>query len=284
MLITRIQKIKQHRIFRDFSWPASGLPDFGRYNLIYGWNGVGKTILSNLFRHLQDKSAITDGEVTFVVDGNRAVNASEIPTATLPQVRVFNRDTIDRNIFEVEGKELPPVFYLGEDSVEIQKQIESLKKEQSEAISAVGNAQKQLQTARADIEKFYTDQARSIKNLLTVSGGGPYNNYNAAMFRATSERILNDPPSARLPETDRQKYLATKDGTPMPRIDRPIANYPDFVELNKRVNDILERSIVSSVIDELRDAPEIAHWVSKGLDLHRGEHILLQSLLMIYLY
>jgi wobble nucleotide-excising tRNase len=272
MLITRIQKIKQHRIFRDFSWPATGLPDFGRYNLIYGWNGVGKTTFSNLFRHLQDRSAIDDGEVTVVVDGDRVVNASQIPTATLPQIRVFNRDSIDRNIFEVEGKELPPVFYLGEDSIEIQKQIESLKKDQAEVAISAGSAQKELQTAQADLEKFCAEQARSIKNLLTVSGGGPYNNYNAASFRATSERLLKDITSVRLSETVRHRYMATKDGSPMPKIDRPIANYPDFVELTRRVNDVLARSIVSSVIDELRDAPAIAHWVAEGLNLHHGDH------------
>jgi predicted ATPase len=51
--ITRIQEIKGYRIFRDFTWPTEGLLDFARYNVIYGWNGAGKTSLSNLFHHLQ---------------------------------------------------------------------------------------------------------------------------------------------------------------------------------------------------------------------------------------
>ncbi|WP_316248454.1 AAA family ATPase [Burkholderia arboris] len=42
MAIVRIQKLQGYRIFRDFTW--DGLPDFGRYNLIYGWNGAGKTL------------------------------------------------------------------------------------------------------------------------------------------------------------------------------------------------------------------------------------------------
>jgi hypothetical protein len=32
--IERIQKLQGYRIFRDFTW--GGLPDFGKYNLIYG--------------------------------------------------------------------------------------------------------------------------------------------------------------------------------------------------------------------------------------------------------
>lgn len=63
--ITRIQRIRGQRVFRDFTWPNDGLPDFGRFNLIYGWNGTGKTTLSGLFRHLQHKEAITEGDVQF---------------------------------------------------------------------------------------------------------------------------------------------------------------------------------------------------------------------------
>ena len=58
-MIRRIQKLQGYRIFRDFKW--DGLADFGRYNLIYGWNGVGKTTLSSLFRLLQDKTPPTSG-------------------------------------------------------------------------------------------------------------------------------------------------------------------------------------------------------------------------------
>jgi wobble nucleotide-excising tRNase len=93
MKITRIQRIKTYRVFRDFTWPSNGLPDFGRFNLIYGWNGAGKTTLSGLFRHLQEKESITDGDVQFLIDGN-IVHGNALATSTLPQVRVFNRDTI----------------------------------------------------------------------------------------------------------------------------------------------------------------------------------------------
>lgn len=272
MKITRFQKIKNHRIFRDFSWPGTELPDFGSFNLIYGWNGSGKTTLSNLFRYLQDKQAIADGEVTVVIDGDRKVTQADIPTAALPQIRVFNRDTVSSSIFEVPGQTLPPVFYLGEDSAEIQKQIETLKNQQLAAENAAGNAQNQVDKGEVDLDAFCRDQARAIKNLLTVPGGGPYNNYNASPFRITADSLLKQSQSARLLSEQREKYLATKTGMPMSKIDRPVASYPDFIELTQRVGKVLERSIVSSVIDELRDDPAGARWMSEGLRLHTGEH------------
>ena len=70
MGIERIRKIKNHRIFRGFLWP-NDLPDFKEKNLFYGWNGSGKSTLSNLFRFIEKRTAITEGEVEFVISGNK---------------------------------------------------------------------------------------------------------------------------------------------------------------------------------------------------------------------
>ena len=37
MAIGRIARLRNCGVFHDFTWPA-GLPTFGRYNLLYGWN------------------------------------------------------------------------------------------------------------------------------------------------------------------------------------------------------------------------------------------------------
>nr|WP_239467266.1 AAA family ATPase [Rhodoferax koreense] len=47
-----MHRASDYRIFRNFSWPTE-LPDFARFNVIHGWNGSGKTSLSNLFRHIE---------------------------------------------------------------------------------------------------------------------------------------------------------------------------------------------------------------------------------------
>jgi len=109
--IERIKKIKGFRIFHDFSWSAE-LPDFSRFNLVYGWNGSGKTTLSHLFTYLQGKQDIVEGEVKFQIDGQTVVG-SNLSTSVVPQVRVFNRDSVDRSMFEVPNHELAPIFYLG---------------------------------------------------------------------------------------------------------------------------------------------------------------------------
>ncbi|MCF6149614.1 MAG: AAA family ATPase [Candidatus Kuenenia sp.] len=40
-----MHKIKDFGVFRNFSWQAT-IPEFKKYNLIYGWNYSGKTTLT----------------------------------------------------------------------------------------------------------------------------------------------------------------------------------------------------------------------------------------------
>lgn len=270
MKITRFQKIKQHRIFRDFAWPGAGLPDFARFNLIYGWNGAGKTTLSNLFRHLQRREAVVEGEVGVALNDGRTVPGTEFPTAALPNIRVFNRDTVDRSIFEVPGKELPPVYYLGEDSAKTQEEIESLKKQHGEAVVEAGRQQAKHGKLKKALDQYEADQAKAIKNLLTAPGSD-YNNYNAANFRGIAERLLKTP-GEQLSDSSRQQFELAIRGSALPKIERPTDRYPDLVALSQRVDALLKRSIFSSVIEDLRDKPNVSAWVASGLALHRGEH------------
>ena len=50
--IDKISRIRNLGVFRAFAWPVD-LPTFARYNLVYGWNGSGKTTISRLFRALE---------------------------------------------------------------------------------------------------------------------------------------------------------------------------------------------------------------------------------------
>lgn len=270
MKITRLQKAKGYRIFRDFTWPAAGLPDFARFNVIYGWNGAGKTSLSNIFRHIQRKEALTEGQTEVVIDQTR-VPGSNFNTATLPAVRTFNRDTVHRNVFEVPNQQLPPVFFLGEDSVEKQKSIEELKKQHDALVHSVSNWDRKKADASSALEAFCAEEAKGIKNLLTVPGGGPFNNYNAANFKAAVQGLsANTPLPTPLTEEEHQQHLSTKDGRALDKLVEPSASFPDVIGLTKHTQAMLERSIISTIIGDLIENPSVAAWVNAGLGLHIG--------------
>ncbi len=270
MNILRFKKIRNHRIFRDFNWPGGNLlPDFARHNVIYGWNGVGKTTLSNVFRHIERKQAITEGEVSVLLEGDIIVLGENFESENLPQVRVFNRDFINRSIFEQPNEQLPPVYYLGEDSADAQRQIEELRTQLNAVNTRVSEDARDLTNEISAIEKFRTDKARTIKSLLTAPGSA-YNNYNAGNFKARADELLAGTLVTPLSDDTRNENLEKIRSSAMDLIDRPTQNYPDFKQLTTRVNEIIGRSIVSTVIQELQENPAVANWVSDGLILHKG--------------
>ncbi len=106
MKIKKINKVKNYRIFRSFSWPAS-LPEFKDYNLIYGWNGSGKTVLSSIFRDIGD-NRISVVDASFDVETeDRVIEVENPETATNPlSIRVFNEEFGNFSINGYKSKSL----------------------------------------------------------------------------------------------------------------------------------------------------------------------------------
>ena len=269
MKINRVARIRNHRVFRDFSWP-DGLPEFSRFNLIYGWNGSGKTTLSGLFKQLENRQAL-EGEFEFTID-NVAVTNRNLNDAAIPPVRVFNRNFIDAAVFETTGKQFSPIYFLGENSVEKQKQVEALKAELENAKIEQTSSHAKHNAAISDFETFCTDQARIIRELLTASGS-TYNNYDKRNFKEASGKLREETyKNYILGEEKKTKLKQAKDGRPKAKIPVFGANYPDLTALTADTQRLLEKSVISRVLEELAKDPPIASWVGAGLPLHTGEH------------
>ena len=270
--LTRISKIRGYRIFSDFSWPT-GLSDFAQFNLIYGWNGCGKTTLSGLLRKAERKEPLTaaDGDADFLFDAT-TIRGAEFAAASLPPIRVFNREFVEASVSASLGG-MTPIFYFGEHSIEKQKQIEILKTEQKakneEALSLKGKKEE----AEAGYERFCSDQAALIKTLLSSSGTNSYNNYDKRPFKATCAAISKSDPKSKL-RTDEQKAALRlkKDSQAQDSIKALSIVLPNLSELETAVSQLLKKTVVSQVIDELSKAPVVAEWVKEGLALHTGEH------------
>lgn len=263
-MINKIQKLEDYRVFRDFRW--ENLSGFGRYNLIYGWNGAGKTTLSSIFRLVQDRTPPDSGTVELIV-GDRVVTGADFASPNMPAVRVFNRDFVDRNIFEQPNQELPPVYYLGEESAEKQKQISELKSRHFDEAAKLAVAEAKKKAAEAELNGYCTAQARSIRNLLL--GDSRYNNYDAPKFKALMQQIAksNEPPSL-LHEAERSRLEQALSGKPLPKLTRPSFGNADIGKLTDEVRSELGVTVLSSTIEELVGHPEIASWVEQGLTLH----------------
>ncbi|MCL7944761.1 AAA family ATPase [Marinobacter sp. ATCH36] len=267
MRLTKIKEIKGFRIFKDFTWPDN-LDDFARFNLIYGLNGSGKTTLTTIFSDLEHRRSASASSLNFEF-GDKTVNGKLPQKGSIPPIRVFNRSFIEHAIFEDPAQqELAPVFYLGEDSVEKQKEISGLRSDVETIVEDLKSLDTQKSAKQKGFDKFCSEGASNIKNALTRPGGR-FNNYNRPAFESRVEELLTSG-GARLKEADREQLL----GVAHAQLMKTVANVKlppiKFMELTQRVERLLEKSVTASVIQELRDNPQLGQWVQSGLNLHKN--------------
>ncbi len=267
-LIAKITRLKHPGVLRDFTWPAD-LPTFARLNLIYGWNGSGKTTLSRVFRAIEQRIACSPGEVTLLIDGHQ-VTGQDFPKTTVP-VRVFNRDFVSENVFPVSGGEVPPIFVVGKESVEKQKEVDRLKAEKSAKEATLRQARSAHQQAERELDRHCVDRARVIKDTLRVPGPGSYNDYNKTDYRTRAEQmvIAGDAPSHRLSDTERDRLLSQHRGTVKPKVALVTYGFPPLKQLHSGVADLLSATVTSAAIDSLKDDPALSNWIRHGLGLHK---------------
>ncbi|WP_165482564.1 AAA family ATPase [Legionella bozemanae] len=275
MVIDRINKIKSHRIFREFLWPQN-LPNFKEKNLFYGWNGTGKSTLSNLFRSIEKRTVILEGEVEFHISGNKVDGSTLSKLQKLPPVRVFNKDFIADNVFTSHGA-VSPIFFLGEENIEKQKQVEKLKGD----LELAKKKAYEKKTEKHQLEKVFDDfkkeRSKSIKDLLSSSGGNNlYNNYDKRSFQIKCDELLNLTSSEQkekiLGESDLDAQKKKKESSPLDKLPLIKFNYPDTQKLTNQVVALLKKTVVSSVIETLKNDQELSGWVKTGLAKHKKAH------------
>jgi len=271
MGITRISRLRDCGVFRDFTWP-NDLATFGRYNLIYGWNGSGKTTLSRLIRALEAKTPPASGQVTFSIEGED-VAGEHFGQATL-SVRVFNRDFMSDSVFSVEGRDVPPIFVVGRDSIEKQKEVDRLKADLNKAQSEWQSARSTKQEAERTFDRLCIDRATVVRDTLRSAGSNPYNNYDKSSFKDRAQEMAEagDSTTHRLSETDRDNFLAQQRAAQKPKLQTLTYRLPALGPLVETVSELLSTTVVSATLQALKDDPGLSAWARQGLGLHQERH------------
>lgn len=274
--IARVPRLRIPGVFRDFRWPTN-LPDFGRYNLIYGWNGTGKTSLSRVLRALELRTALQTDQAVIRI-GTTNVPGEDFGSVTIP-VRVFNRDFVSGAVFPAGGGDVPPILVLGTESVEKQKEVDRLKRERVKAEATLTYARSTKQEAERGLDRFCIDRARAIKDTLRSSGANPYNNYDKAVFRDRAQEMAAEGNAAthRLSDGDRDRLLAQHRASPKPKLPLLTYDMPGLQQIAADASELLVATVVSRAIETLKDDPWLSEWIRNGLGLHqerKAEHCL----------
>lgn len=267
MSISRFSRLHGCGIFREFDWPA-GLADLSRFNLIYGWNGSGKTTVSNILRALERRTAPLGREVVLQVDSH-AVRGTDFPSSNLA-IRVFNRDYVTESVFPVGGGELPPIFVIGQENVEQQRRAETLKVERAAAEATLNQARSRKAEGERAFDRHRADRARAIKDALRATGS-EFNNYDRTDYAGAAQLMsAGTPTEHQLDDESRDALLAQHRATPKPKVPEVTIRFPSLDAMSSEVRTLLSETIVSTAIDSLRRDPPLAAWTRQGLDLHRS--------------
>lgn len=270
MAIRKITRMRDYGVFRDFAWPQN-LPEAGRYNLIYGWNGTGKTTLSQLFRHLEKRQNPTEGKLLVTI-GDTDYSEEQFEMCSIP-VRVFNRDFISEAVFTTNG-ELAPIFVIGERNVEKQKEVDKLRNRLNDKKREQENALAKQREAERKLDQFCIDRSKVIKDTLRTSGSNPYNNYDKRRYTERAEKIVADGDATTylLNEGKRDDLLAQHRDILKPKVQEVAYTLPSLQQLAGSVSDLLQETVVSATMQALKSDPDLAGWTRKGLGLHKDRN------------
>jgi wobble nucleotide-excising tRNase len=283
-MIAKILKIKHlGLVFADYSWETT-LPSFKRFNLIYGWNGCGKTTLSWLFDALNGTQKTSGLEYEIEDDQGNKYRQND---SFNKKVRVFNQDYIRANVKILEGRANSISIMLGEENKELLAQIQAdeliLNGNPSAQgdigkIAMLANTKKEKDQKEAEKGNKYTEIAKTIGAAI---GGNALRDYRKPQaekdFNSLAvKEIMND--------EELNKCALSAKQTPLPPIDVLAINKikmhdeDDSVEVAdalplilSNAESLLQQTVETEVISRLSDNSDISEWVEQGVHLHQ-EH------------
>lgn len=273
-MIQQISKLKNFGIFQDYK-PSKDLKPFTQYNLFYGWNGSGKSTVAKLFFSLADKrnhSHFENGEFTVQVKDQPDVSHKNIKTNTL-NIRVFNKDFVDRNVNFEESK-ANSILILSEEKKEEMDKYKELKSqyEAKDADAKLKSSayEKVVEDLKKNLSKWASNIKKSFELIETTNSY--YLNYDrtklSAFIRDNRAKIKKD---AILTQEEVRDLKNAIKPTQKSDIDLSTLQQIDTtksVSLFNRLENLLSRSIVSKQIDRLTANSDLNQWVKDGLDIH----------------
>ncbi|GIW68770.1 hypothetical protein D6792_03035 [Candidatus Parcubacteria bacterium] len=272
-MITRVIKIKNCASFVDFV-PGADLPAFRKYNLIYGWNGSGKTNFSRVLRSFELRENYyadlnNPTEFEFQLDNGTAISQQDL--TVFPNIRVFNKDFINESVFCTGGPK--PIFFLSKESKEDQEKIMQLGNQLRKLREDLDFKRALLDKAKIRKEKMLSDKARDIKTALTTSRSDKYRNYE----RPNLEKAIQDNVNELKSNVDKYKLAGdrvailqkTIQQTTKPKVES--LAFPDFdiSETVSEVKKVLQTTVTSHIIESLKLDEMLNKWVEHGLSIHK---------------
>ena len=267
MQIKKIVRLKDCGVFSDFQWPAD-LPEFGRYNLVYGWNGTGKTTITRVLASLESKTSPKTGEITLLLDDLR-VRGADFPSAS-SEVRVFNRDFVEQQVFQSGGGGIPLVVVFGQENIEKQARLDTfadqLIKERDDEVAK----REAVRIAKKAVDDYMTARAEVIRETLGAEDAEFYRKYIRTTFKnRVSQLRENGEVPTLLSDAEIRAAESRRDAQVKDKLDEGVFTPPDLGAFFTKVTDLIGMTPASKLLSQLVSDPELQRWVGLGVDIHQ---------------
>lgn len=271
-MIVGINHLKSFGIFKDFD--GASIKKFGRYNLVYGWNGTGKSTLSSLFASVEARAVVprfAGGQFSLSLEDSSSITDKNV-SQTLLNIHVFNQGFIQKNINW--DKSVNSILLIAKEKIDEVKKLEELNGKLGKKNKLYLDKGVEAAKVRDSLEKFMTNAARKMKlGLQSIDTADSYYlNYDRrklANFIKDNEAGVVDTGSIL---DDKAVIKLTNSARPdqMPAIafySNPVD--PEYYgKAVIRIRDLIATTAVNQAIQRLSDNPDIREWVQTGLDLH----------------
>ena len=283
MQVKRIGRLQNFGVFRDYSWDNK-IPDFKRFNLIYGWNRSGKTTLSRVFSSCEKKSTIfkqypLNGEFNLITNNKNLIKNTNCDNCRL-SIKVFNKDFIDENVSFDPSSSSKSIIYVGEEDIESAKKLNGLREKLENFIDRFEKARTNKTKCEVTEENFRISTANTVKTTVgDMKIRDRYYDYDKTTLKTTIDEVGIDN-FIKLKNGDFFKYKKTINSE-----TNQSQNFFNAYDINFHVNgarissitgvfqnikQILNRIVIAETIEKLRNDSELNVWTQKGLELHRN--------------
>lgn len=273
-MIVCINRLKQFGIFNDFN--GTKIQKFGRYNLVYGWNGTGKSTLSNLFSCFELRSMVprfSAGQFSVALEDGSTITEATLHSSQL-NIHVFNQRFVHENIDW--DKSVKSILLIAKEKIDDLQKLEKLKGELQSKKKAYDDKQGDIKKQREALDKFLTNAAKKMKLGLQAidTSDSYYLNYDrrklSSFIQKNGEAITKA--ESVLPD-DKVIDLtnaAKPDQLPSITFTSTFIEPDYFKKAAGRIRDLIGTTAVNQAIRRLTDNPDIREWVQTGLEIHKS--------------
>lgn len=241
--------------------------DFADINIIYGWNGTGKSTFSRLLGGLDDGRVAEFPESRYALvdsEGRTFRQGEQFPSA----IRVFNEDFIKNNVNFEESISKGISVVLGERAKELVKQIEQDEESREGLQENLNEIQDKIDRIQKQINAIFHGVA---KNIGLVTEGAPTRGYNRIKAEGDfdclgDKKILSD--------DEYRRYQQTLQQVPLDSISRVDVGglIGALQEEIQHSRELLQLSAHHIILKRLAEDADIAMWVEQGMALHQLLH------------